>query len=117
MCGLCVRRVWAEVTLGGAQPTYVATQDVPSKVRIDLGQLDALRPRQATEQRLSVGAPAALWRARRSMQGARPVSVALAGAIAPSESKRADLSGLSAALAALPLDELATVLHSVGMPA
>ena len=48
---------------------------------------------------------------------ARKVSAALAGPTAPSEPQRADLSGLSAALAALSPDELAAVLRSVGKPA
>lgn len=48
---------------------------------------------------------------------ARKVSAALAGQTAPSEPQRADLSGLSAALAALSPDELAAVLRSVGKPA
>lgn len=48
---------------------------------------------------------------------ARKVSAALAGPTAPNEPQRADLSGLSAALAALSPDELAAVLRSVGKPA
>lgn len=48
---------------------------------------------------------------------ARKVSAALAGPTAPSEPQRADLSGRSAALAALSPDELAAVLRSVGKPA
>ena len=48
---------------------------------------------------------------------ARKVSAALAGPTAPNEPHRADLSGLSSALAALSPDELAAVLRSVGKPA
>lgn len=48
---------------------------------------------------------------------ARKVSAALAMPTAPSEPPRADLSGLSSALAALSPEELAAVLRSAGKPA